>query len=48
MQAAMIATMFDEKNIEEETDESDEDTTAWKSLVPEWLHEYDTVFSKKK
>ncbi|KAJ3518444.1 hypothetical protein NM688_g9438 [Phlebia brevispora] len=48
MQAAMIATMFDEKNIEEEIDESDEDTTAWKSLVPEWLHEYGTVFSKKK
>lgn len=33
-----------EKDIEEE----DEDTTNWKQLVPEYLHEYGDVFSKRK
>ena len=29
-------------------EDEDEDTTNWKSKVPEWLHEYGTVFSKTK
>ena len=28
--------------------EDDEDTSNWKSRVPEWLHEFGDVFSKKK
>ena len=47
-QTAMIAHMFDDKNVEEELDNSDEDTLKWKSLVPEWLHSFGDVFSKRK
>ena len=45
-QAQVIATMFD-KNVEE-LDEEDEDTKDWQSHVPEWLHSYGDVFSKRK
>ena len=47
-QAAVIASMFDEKDMDQEMEEEDEDTMKWKSLVPTWLHEYGNVFSKKK
>lgn len=47
-QAQVIATMFDEKDMDMEVDEDDEDTRNWKSHVPEWLHEYGDVFSKTK
>ena len=29
-------------------EEDDEDTTNWKSIVPEWVHDYGNVFSKKQ
>lgn len=29
-------------------DEDDDDTTKWRNLVPEYLHEFGNVFSKKK
>ena len=48
IQAQVIATMFDDKDMDEELDETNEDTKAWKSHVPEWLHQYGSVFSKKK
>ena len=47
-QTAIIASMFDEKDMDEELDDSDEDTIKWKSLVPPWLHEFGDIFSKKK
>ena len=44
-----IATMFDQ-NMDEELDDTfeDEDTKNWKSHVPDWLHDYGNVFSKRK
>ncbi len=46
-QAEVIATMFD-KDMDEEFDDSDEDTIKWKSLVPEWSYDYGNVFPKRK
>ncbi|KAF7799010.1 hypothetical protein EIP86_010240 [Pleurotus ostreatoroseus] len=45
-QAQVIAMMFD-KNVED-LDEEDEDTKYWQSHVPDWLHSYGDVFSKRK
>lgn len=47
-QAAVVATMLDENDMDEENDEEDEDTIKWKLHVPPWLHDYGTIFSKKK
>jgi hypothetical protein len=47
-QAAVIASMLDEQDVDEELDEEDEDTIKWKSLVPPWLYDYGDIFSKRK
>ena len=47
-QAAVIASMLDEQDVDEELDQEDEDTTKWKSLVPTWLYDYGDIFSKRK
>ena len=47
-QAAVLASMFGESELGEHIKELDEDTKAWKSYVPEWLHDYGTIFSKKE
>ena len=43
-QANVIATLIADQDEFEE----DEDTSKWKSLVPEWVHMYGDVFSKRK
>lgn len=43
-QQEVIAFMLDKEFKEED----DEDTTNWKSIVPEWVHDYGNVFSKKQ
>ena len=47
-QAAIIASMLDEQDVDEELDEEDEDTIKWESLVPSWLYDYGDIFSKRK
>ena len=47
-QAASVAFMLDENDMDKESDEEDEDTINWKLHVPPWLHNYGTIFSKKK
>ena len=47
-QAAVIASMLDEQDVDEELDQEDEDTTKWKSLVPTWLYDYGDIFSKRE
>ena len=45
-QAIVIASLLNNQN---QYGESDcKDTKAWKAYVPEWLHEYENVFSKTK
>jgi hypothetical protein len=41
--AYIIANM-----LKKDKDADDADTKDWKSKVPEWLHEFGDVFSKKK
>ncbi|OSX61442.1 hypothetical protein POSPLADRAFT_1116976, partial [Postia placenta MAD-698-R-SB12] len=41
--AEFVASILN-KDVEEE----DADTTKWKSLIPEYLHEFGDVFSQKK
>ena len=46
VQAAVIANLIHEED--EIFPEDDEDTKNWKSHVPDWLHDYGDVFSKRK
>lgn len=49
LQAAVIANLVTEHDEDEIfPEDEDEDTTNWKSHVPEWLHDYGDVFSKRK
>ena len=48
-QTAAIASMLDSSNIEEDADtDEDEDTLEWKSHVPDWVHDFGDIFSKKR
>lgn len=48
IQAQVIATIFDKRDMDENLEDSDEDTKNWKSHVPEWLYNYGNIFFKKK